>query len=141
MPRVLPFARRMLQTDVSTWSRERFSAVLLALLLASTWMVASAARAHADLRERYYSGLAVWRAKAPVPYDAPVAALRGLVAVPRANSLRVVVRADSVPERERNGMCRLAEEIGTGGSGGAEPVWIRLGPDIDPCVSRAAGGR
>ena len=133
---------RHMRIDVTGWPRERYLALLFAILVACAWMLSSAARGHASLRRRHFAGLATWTARSPVPYLATVGAaarLRPQGAGERP-PLRLVVRADSAGEGERGALCRLAAADGSLGRE-MEVAWIAFGPAVDPCVSRAAGGR
>ena len=124
---------RSYSLDVSTWSRERFAALLAVLLLACSWMAASGARAHATLRQAHYRNLALWHSKSPVPYLAPVTSTRHLPAVTRSGEPPLVlVRADSAVEAAT--LCALAENAGR-----STPriAWIALSSAVEPCVEGA----
>src|SRR5215213_10466751 len=131
--------RRPLRLDVDSWPRERFLALLIAILLACAWMVSVAARDHADIRRRYFVGLAKRNAASPIPYLGDVGALR------RADEaslrpLRLVVRADSAAGEPAARLCRLAEAERAIRSE-VDVTWVALGADVAPCVARAAGPR
>jgi hypothetical protein len=128
---------RLFRFDASAWPREQFLAVFFAFLLASAWMIATAAGRHADARDRYFVGQAKWSAVSPIPYRDDVGALARAAGAAPGVPLHLIVRADSADDA----LCRLG---GAEGSIGIPVRWVVLGPGDADCapftrVARADG--